>query len=325
MFVISKTPLRISFSGGGTDLKEFFEKEHGCVINTAIDKYIYIAVHKYYNPNLIFLKYSNTEKVTDPNDIKHPLFREALKLTGVKGVEITSFADIPSTGSGLGSSSSFLVGLLNALYAYQGKMKSAKELAEQACMIERDILKEEGGYQDQYISAYGGFKHIQFNEDGSVLVNPMLISKEKREMLNRKLLMFFTGITRQSSEIHKEQKKNTQNNMEFLKKMKLLTQELKSEIEQGNVDAIGKTMHEGWLMKKELASGISNSTIDNYYDLALKAGAKGGKILGAGGGGFLLLYCDEEDHEKVRRVLRDLQEFSVKLEAEGSRIMYIHD
>jgi len=270
MIVISKTPLRISFCGGGTDVKEFFENEWGCVVNTTIDKYIYIAIHKYYDKSKIFLKYSETEMVDDVNKIRHPLFREALKITGVKGVEITSFADIPSTGSGLGSSSTFLVGLLNALFAYNGTIKSPDEIARLACTIERDILKEKGGYQDQYISAHGGLKYITFNQDGTVFVNPILMPREARDKLNSKLMMFYTGIARNSSSIHQEQDKNTPNNMEYLRKMKELAVNLKSELERGNVAALGKALHDNWLLKKRLCSMISNDAIESTMLMLVK-------------------------------------------------------
>lgn len=320
--IISKTPLRISFVGGGTDLVSFFKHEPGAVVNTTIDKYVYIAIHEYFDKN-ITLKYSKTETVNKIDEIKHPLFREALKITGVTdSVEISSLADVSSKGTGMGSSSSFLVGLLNALYAYKKIRKSPEYIAKEACIIERDILKEEGGYQDQYAGAFGGLNFMQFNPDHSVIVEPIICSREFKQKLNERLMLFFTGITRKSNDIHQEQKKNTEINMPYLRKMKGLALRMKETLEMGDLSSFGKLLHENWLMKKKLADNISNPIIDGYYEKALKAGAAGGKISGAGGGGFLLIYSEPEHHENIRRSLNDIKELKFNFCSEGTRITH---
>lgn len=323
--IISRTPLRITFLGGGTDLKEFFQEEQGCVVNAAINKCVYIAIHKYFDDS-IQVKYSKTEHVDNVEDIEHPLFREAMKLTGVtKGVEIASFADIPSKGSGLGSSSSFLVGLLNALWAHKGETKTPKELAEAACKIEREILKEHGGYQDQYITAYGGLQYIQFNPDNSIIINTINISTNNKELLEKRLLVFYTGITRNSHDIQKQVHSNKEKNKETLQKMKSLATKLKQELENGNLDSFGEILNQGWELKRNMNNAISNDNINNYYEKAKQAGAIGGKLMGAGGGGFLLFYAHEDKHDVIRNALSDLKELEIKFEAQGSKIIYVHE
>jgi D-glycero-alpha-D-manno-heptose-7-phosphate kinase len=323
--IISRTPLRITFLGGGTDLKEFFQDEQGCVVNAAINKCVYIAIHEYFDDS-IQVKYSKTELVDNVEDIQHPLFREAMKLTGVtKGVEIASFADIPSRGSGLGSSSSFLVGLLNALWTYKGENKTPKELAEAACKIEREILKEHGGYQDQYITAFGNMQFIQFNTDNSIMINPINISTENKQLLEKRLLVFYTGITRNSHDIQKQVHGNKEKNKETLQKIKQLTLELKQELENGNLDAFGELLNQGWELKRNMSDAISNNEINNFYEKAKQAGAIGGKLMGAGGGGFLLFYAHENTHNAIRNSLSDLKELEINFEQQGSKIIYIQE
>jgi len=323
--IISKTPVRISFAGGGTDLKEFYSKKAGSVTSTAINKYVYVTVNKKFD-NDIRVSYSKTEIVSNVNDIQHELVREALKLTGItKGVEITSIADIPSHGTGLGSSSSFIVGLLNALYAYKGEMKSAKFLAEQACQIEIDILGSPIGKQDQYIAAFGGLQHIRFNPDESVFIDPVICSPSVKKHLQDSLLLFYTGTTRPSSSVLNEQRANTSSKMDTLEKMQSQSEQIKTAIVSGNLEAFGKLLNEGWLLKKQMASNISNSDIDAYYETAMKAGATGGKILGAGGGGFLLFFCQREKQDAVRSALSNLQETYLAFEPQGSKIIYVGD
>ena len=323
--IISRTPLRVSFAGGGTDLRAFYQHEPGAVTSTAIQKYIYVTVNKKFDES-IRVSYSKTELVDHVDDLHHGLVREAMKLTGIdKGVEITTIADIPSKGTGLGSSSSLTVGLLNALYAYKGSIKSRRTLAEEACKIEIEILGEPIGKQDQYIAAFGGIQHIQFNPDEGVYVDPVICPIEVKRELESNLLLFYTGITRKSSTILKEQSKKTKDKMESLHKMKVLSEEVRDSINRHDVDNVGKILHQGWLFKRELASGITNPEIDNYYQSAIDAGAIGGKILGAGGGGFILVYCKKKVQDKVRAALSDLTEVKFKIEPQGSKIIYVED
>lgn len=322
--IISRTPLRVSFAGGGTDLPSFYLLEPGSVVNTAINKYIYITVNKRFD-DTIRISYSKTEIVDNIEKIEHPVVREALRLLGVtNGIEITSISDVPSKGTGLGSSSSFTVGLLNALHAYKGEYKSAETLAREACKIEREILKEPGGKQDQYIAAYGGLQFIEFHPDESVFVNPVICSKSTKKELEKNLIMFFTGVTRDSTTIHRQQEKNTIAKIDFLRRMKILSEEVRECLMNNNVDKIGKILHENWILKKQLADGISDPMIDALYEKGIKAGALGGKILGAGGGGFLLFYSHEENHDAIREALK-LRELQFRFEQSGSKIIFIEE
>ncbi len=320
--IISRTPVRISFAGGGTDVPYFVEREEGAVVNTSINKYVYITIHKKFDAK-IRVKYSQTELVERIEEIKHPLFREAMRLVGVKGqVEITSFADIPTKGTGLGGSSSFLVGLLQALHAYKGEFIAQEQLAKEACNIEREVLKEEGGYQDQYIAAYGGLNYMEFLKKGAVRVHPILCAQETIQALNQRLLLFYTHTTRESKDIHKKQRQNAEKNWGYLRKIKQLAVELRAALEKGRVEEMGRVLHEGWQQKEQLAEGISNVQTREWYTKALKAGASGGKLCGAGGGGFLLLYCEPEKQAGLRKALQDLKELPFALEHGGSRIIY---
>jgi len=323
--IITRTPFRISFVGGGTDLPEFYRNEPGAVVSTAINKYMYIVVNKRFD-DTIRVAYSRTEIVRGVDEIQHPIVREALKMVGItKGIEIVSIADIPAR-SGLGSSSSFTVGLLNALYAYKGVLKSAEELARGACLIEKDILGEPVGKQDQYIAAYGGFRYIQFNPDETVFTEPIVYSNEGKGKLSQNLLLFYTGDLRKSATILAKQKANTQQRekMVLLKSMRDLAFELRACLTgNGSPDVVGEFLHKDWLLKKQLASGITNSRIEEFYQRALSAGAVGGKLLGAGGGGFLLLYCPEDRQAEVREALSPLLPMELSLEPEGSNIIYV--
>ncbi|MBU1125917.1 MAG: GHMP kinase [Candidatus Omnitrophica bacterium] len=322
--IISRTPLRVSFIGGGTDLSAFYTRETGEVISTAIDKYMYVTVNKRFD-DTIRLSYTRTEIVDRIDQLRHELVRQAMKLTGVtKGIEITTIADIPAKGTGLGSSSSLTVGLLNALYAYKGKRVPTRRLAEEACRIEIDILKEPIGKQDQYIAAYGGMKHFYFKQNGEVVVEPLLVERKTLAYLQDTLLMFYTKVTRSAHSILREQKKNTGDHFEELRSLKQLVVPLRRSLEAGAVGQkeFGLVLHKGWEIKKRLARTISNTTIDRYYRKALDAGATGGKILGAGGGGFLLLYCRKEYQQKVRKALAPLACMPFAFEPEGSRIIY---
>ncbi len=323
--IITRTPFRVSFAGGGTDLKDFYHIEPGAVTTTAINKHMYIIVNERFD-DTIRVSYSRTEIVDDVEEIRHPIVREALRLVGIeKGIEIVSIADIPA-GTGLGSSSSFTVGLLNALYAYKGVLKSAEELARDACKIECDILGEPIGKQDQYIAAYGGLRHIQFNPDDSVFVEMLMCPKGYRDELNRNLLLFYTGTCRDAKSIMREQKaKATEKaKMEILREMRDIAIELRRcLVSNGDLATFGKLLHQGWMLKKQLASSITNDRIDEYYQKALSAGTLGGKILGAGGGGFLLLYCPERYQPRVRQALNHLSTVAFSFEPEGSKIIYI--
>ncbi len=324
--IISRTPLRISFGGGGTDLKAYYENDLGAVTSTAINKYVYVTVNKKFDDK-IRVSYSQTEMVDDVEAIQHDLVREAMKLSGViQGVEITSVADIPSKGTGLGSSSSFTVGLLNALYAFKGEHKSAKTLAEEACRVEIDTLKEPIGKQDQYIAAFGGIQHIQFHPEGNVFVDPVICRKEVRNKLERSLLLFYTGVTRKADSVLRKQEENLgkKDKVASLRRIKELASEIRECLIKGDdLYPIGEYLNQGWREKKKLASEISNKTIDKYYQKAIESGAVGGKLLGAGGGGFLLFYCEEKNKEAVCRALQDLKEAPFKFEPQGSRIIYV--
>ena len=323
--IISKTPLRMSFAGGGSDFKGYYQKGCGVVVSTAIDKYIYVSVNKKFD-NLIRLSYSKTEIVNNVKEIEHNLVREALKFLGItKGIDINYMSDmLPAhEGTGLGASSSLMVGILNALHVYKGEQVTAETLAKEACKIEIEILSHPIGKQDQYAAAYGGFNQIKFNADESVFVTPVACKKETKEKLNKNLLLFYTGLNSQSGAVLPEQKRKIENNLHILDKMVGLTKELKKALDNDNLREFGNILHKGWLYKQKLASKITNPVINSYYEKARTAGAAGGKILGSGGGGFLLFYCKEENQDKVRKALSDLKETSFKIGAEGSKIVYV--
>lgn len=323
--IITKTPFRASFAGGGTDLPAFYEQEDGFVLSTAIESFMYIAVHRFFE-NRIVLKYSSTENVASVDEIQHGLIRECMRITGVdEPVEITSFADIPSKGSGLGSSSSFAVGLISALRAYKGLPVTSEISAALACEVEIGRLGEPIGKQDQYAAAYGGINGITFHKDGSVTVEPIHLEREALRHMEEHLVMFYTGVVRSASGILQEQSRNTSDDRSkfaMLQDMKALGLQLRDSLLKGDVDQIGPAMHEGWLMKKGLASKISLPEIDEAYEAALAAGATGGKLLGAGGGGFLLFYCPPANRPELLRRLSSLRVVPVKLEARGTRVLF---
>lgn len=320
--IIVQTPLRVSLFGGGTDFPTYFREEGGCVLSTAIDKYIFITVKKRFD-DLFRVGYTRTEMVERVEDIQHELFREAIRLTGIKkGIEITSMGDIPSAGSGLGSSSTVTVGTLHALYTYLGEIVPAERLAREACEIEINILGKPIGMQDQYIAAYGGLRYIEFHQDGSVTLEKVELDSRSKRRLNESMLLFFTGKTRQADTILTEQVNNINQRRAILRRMAEMARLAHTELKSGNPDAIGYLLHEAWELKKQLASGISNGEIDIIYDAARRAGAIGGKITGAGGGGFLLLYCPYEKQEAVRDALTGLQELPFRLENDGSKVIF---
>ncbi len=323
--IISKTPLRVSFAGGGSDLKAYYQHGFGAVVSTAINKYIYISCNRKFDDR-IRVGYSKVEIADDINAVEHNLVREALKTTGItKGIDIVYMSDMmpAQEGTGLGGSSAIIVGTLNSLYAFRGQHVSAEQLADEACRIEIDVLSCPIGKQDQYAVAYGGFNYVQFNADGTVFVEPIICSKETKEQLQKNLLFFYTGFKQRSDTILTEQRQKTQDNLSYLDRMVALAQELKKALEQNDLTEFGNILHEGWALKQKLATNITNSQIDDYYEAARKAGASGGKILGSGGGGFLLLYCEEKNQNKVRETLAHLKEASFDFEPQGSRIIYV--
>jgi D-glycero-alpha-D-manno-heptose-7-phosphate kinase len=326
--IITRTPLRISFIGGGSDLPAFYEQEQGAVITTGIDKYIYITVNPKFD-HKIRASYSVTEIVDGINELHHELIREALRLLKIEqGIEITSISDIPSEGTGLGSSSSYTVGLLNALYAYRGAMAGAERLAREACHIEIERCGKPIGKQDQYIAAYGGLQYIRFNPDGGVFVDPVICSPATRQRLQAGLLLLYTSLTRRADDILTEHSQGTQTDeakRASLRRMVGLADQLHEALGRDNLDAFGEILHCGWLEKRKLASGISNGRIDEWYERARSAGAIGGKLLGAGGGGFLLLYADPERHSDICRSLSELRPVPFHFSPQGSKVIYVEE
>lgn len=320
--IIVQTPLRISFFGGGTDFRGYYENMGGCVLSSAIDKYIFVVIKERFDEK-IRIGYTQTEMIDHPSEIKHELAREALLLTGLQqGIEIGTLGDIPSAGSGLGSSSTVTVGLLHAIYAYRGQLVAAEQLAREACHIEIDRLQKPIGIQDQYIAAYGGLRFFQFGPGNVILQQAVKIDIQVKRRLSENLLLFFTGITRQSSSVLKEQKANIDQRRIILDKMKNQARLAYEELQAGNYDHIGLMLDEAWHLKKQLASGVSKPELDELYQTAKDAGALGGKISGAGGGGFLLLYCPPETQKHVRAALSKLQELSFNLENDGSKVIF---
>jgi D-glycero-alpha-D-manno-heptose-7-phosphate kinase len=314
----------MSLVGGGSDLPSYYRRYGGAVISTAIDQYVYVNVNKKFDSG-IRVAYSKTEEVNSVDAIEHKIVRSAmhvLKLSG--GVEITTISDIPARGTGLGSSSSFTVGLLNALAAFQGRHMSSDSLGSLSSHIEIELCKDPIGKQDQYAAAFGGFNFIEFGTDDSVLVSPIIMSSEARVQLEKRMLVFYTGITRSASHILAEQSKLTASDgdkQESLKRMVQLTYHLRSQLQNGNLDSVGEILHENWILKRTLASNISTDQIDSWYGSARESGALGGKILGAGSGGFLMFYAEEDRHEAIKRSL-PLRCMSFKFEPLGSRIIF---
>lgn len=325
--IISRTPLRMSFVGGGSDLPAFYRKQKGAVLSTAINKYVYVNVNKKFD-NGIRIAYSKNEEVSSVDQIEHRLVRAGMQLLELDGgVEITTIADIPSKGTGLGSSSSFTVGLLHALNAYKGRYVSSEQLGQDSCTIEIDMCGEPIGKQDQYAAAFGGFNLIEFNPDESVVVSPVICDPRTIKELERNILIFYTGITRSASSLLKQQSEEIANDdakHRTLVRMVQLAYDMQAELQNNNVAAFGDILHENWILKKSITDGISTSFIDDWYNAARKAGATGGKILGAGAGGFLMLYAPEERHEQIKAALPDLRSIPIGFEPLGSRIIFYH-
>jgi D-glycero-alpha-D-manno-heptose-7-phosphate kinase len=320
--IISKTPLRVSLLGGGTDFRGFYLKHGGAVLTLAIDKFIYAIIKQRFD-DLIVLNYSKKEIVSSVNEIRHELIREAMRKTGIsKGVEITTLADVHSEGTGLGSSSSVTVGLLNVMYAYQGLQVPAERLAQEACEIEIDILGKPIGVQDQLIAAHGNLCFAEFHTDGSISVAKLDLSGEAKRVFVSNLLLFYTNRTRKADTILKEQKANIADHIAELCHLRDLAYEGRQALLEGNFDRIGELLHENWLLKRRLANGISDPQIEEMYETARAAGALGGKITGAGGGGFLLIYCPREKQNAVRAALSQYRELPFMLSRDGSRIIF---
>jgi D-glycero-alpha-D-manno-heptose-7-phosphate kinase len=319
--IITQTPLRIGLLGGGTDLPGFYRENGGRVLNCALDKYIYVIVKQRFDDD-IYVNYSKKEIVSRVEDLEHELVREAMQMTGVtKGVEITTLADIPSAGSGLGSSSAVTVGLLHALFAYQGRQVSAEELAERACAIEIDRCGKPIGKQDQYIAALGGIRDIRFGPGDDVVAEEVDLGAADRRALQRQIMLFYTGITRSANKILAEQSANMDATRPQLGLLRDLAGFAAERLRSGDVDAIGPAMRESWEAKRKLASGVSNGDIDAAVSRALAAGASGAKLTGAGGGGFLLVICPVEHQRAVRQSLAGMRELPVKLDRLGSRVV----
>ncbi len=320
--VITQTPFRMSFFGGGTDFPGFYEKYGGQVLSTSIDKYCYLTVRHLppffeYANNIM---YSKCEHTKHAEEIQHPAVRNAMKFLDMHDLTVLYDADLPAR-TGLGTSSSFAVGLLSAFYALKGKYVDKKRLAEEAIYLERVLCQESGGVQDQIAAAYGGFNKIVFSADGFE-VNPLVISNEKKRRLNDNLLLFFTGLSRFSSEIQVEQEKNLERKNQQLLRMKDMVDEAEKILVQGDVDDFGRLLDQEWRLKREINGKVSNVLIDEYYETAMKNGALGGKLLGAGGGGFLLLYAQKEKQAAVRESLSGLMQIPFRFETGGNRILY---
>lgn len=300
--IITRAPLRISFVGGGTDIKEFYSRYPGRVISTSIDKFVYIVTHSGYSDNFI-MKYSKTETVRDVSEIVHDRFKESIIKMGIeKGIEIASFADL-SSGTGLGSSSSFSVALMKALYANKGKKISKEEAAQAACELEIDILREPIGKQDQYATAYGGLNVITFNTDGTVTVEPIFMDFKFKSKFENHMMLFFTGMTRPASSVLSEQKKKIDENFETYKKMSDSVLVFRDKLLSQDLRGMAEMLHEAWQRKKTLASSVTNNATDALYETAINAGAWGGKILGAGGGGCLLFMAEPGLQQKIQEAL----------------------
>ncbi len=321
--VMTKAPLRITFVGGGTDLPFYYEnREFGAVVSAAINKYIYVTVNKKFDDK-IRVSYSKTEIVDEIDQIQHPTVREALRLLNItKGIEIVSISDIPSNGTGLGSSSTFLVSLLHALHSYKGELVDSETLAREAVSIEREILKEPGGKQDQYAAAYGNLNLMKFYRNGNVNLIPVTSQADKINRIEDSLMLFYTGKGRSSLGIHSDQIINSEVNMEAYDEMKALTEPTFRAINNGDVESLGRLVHDNWILKKKLSKKISDDWIDRIYHRALELGAIGGKIVGAGGGGFILIIADPSKHEPLLKGL-GLEMTGFKFTHSGSRVIFV--
>jgi D-glycero-alpha-D-manno-heptose-7-phosphate kinase len=323
--IISQTPYRVSFAGGGTDLPAFYRQEPGAVLSTTIDQHMYVTIHRRFEPN-IRVSYSHTEVASTLDEVKHDLVREAMRQVEIdEPLEITTIGDVPA-GTGMGSSSSLAVGLLNALYAYRNRVVSPQLLAEQACRIELEVLGKPIGRQDQYAAAYGGVNYIRFHANDRVDVEPVPCGAETLAELERRTLVVYTEQTRDANEILERQSGATADRMEELRQMRDLAGEMRLALAgAGDLDRFARLLHEGWELKRSLGFGISNERVNEWYEAARKAGATGGKLLGAGGGGFLLLMAPPWRHRAIREALGRPRELPFRIAAHGSRNIFIHN
>ena len=322
--IITKTPFRMSFFGGGTDMESFFMENGGAVLSTTFDKYCYVNVRhlpRFFDYSTE-LSYAKIERVTDVNDIQHPAIREAMKMLDMHEIRLTYEADLPAR-SGLGTSSSFAVGMINAFYALKGKYADKKKLADAAIYLERELCKEAGGWQDQIAASYGGFNRINFNSDGYEVL-PLIINPERKRQLNNNLMMFFTGFTRFSSDVQKANASNKADKVNQLKEMLALVDEAEKVLvdKQSDLDEFGRLLDHTWRIKRKTGNTVSTNSIDELNDKGLKAGALGGKLLGAGGGGFLVFYVEPDKQEKVKKAMEDLLYIPFEFEDGGTRVIH---
>lgn len=326
--IITQTPFRMSFFGGGTDMESFFTKYGGAVLSTTFDKYCYVNIRHLprFFDYTTELSYSRTERVTDINDIEHPAIRNAMKMLDMHEIRLTYEADLPAR-SGLGTSSSFAVGMLNAFYALKGKYANKKKLANEAIYLERELCNEAGGWQDQIAASFGGFNRINFNTDGTYDVLPVIISPERKNMLNNNLMMFFTGFTRFSSDVQKANaasKESQESKEKRLLEMRNLVDEAENILtnKDTDLDDFGRLLDHTWKLKRKTGVAVSTNSIDGLYDKGIQAGALGGKLLGAGGGGFLVFYVQPEYQEIVKEAMKDLMYIPFKFEDGGTRVIH---
>ncbi|MBW7908801.1 MAG: kinase [Kiritimatiellae bacterium] len=322
--IISRTPFRVSFFGGGTDFPDYYREHGGAVLSTAINKYCYLSVHSLgpFFKHRLRVSYAQTETVKHPTEIKHPLIRECLAHLGLDaGMEINHVADLPGR-TGLGSSSSFTVGLLHALHAFRGESPNAEQLAQEAIVVERERVGDSGGHQDQYAAAFGGLHRYDFSAKG-IAATPIEIPPKRKAELSARLLLFFTGVESSAQDILQEQQKNTARNLTSLREMRAMVDHAqKLLVGSEDLDSFGRLLHAAWMHKRSLSSGISNTAIDDAYDAAMRAGAIGGKLLGAGGRGFLLLYARPSQQPKLREAMKGLTEIPFEFSDEGSRVIF---
>lgn len=320
--IITRAPFRVSFCGGGSDLPSFYEKYGGCVLSTTIRKYMYLTAHTSFVKDEIVLKYSKTEIVHNLDEIEHKIFRQCLKDFDISGVEISSMADIPS-GTGLGSSSTFTVALLHLLYTYKGEYVSKYKLAKDACIVEIEKMSKKIGKQDQFAAAFGGLRFYEFMPSGFVNVEPVIMSPDSYKKLENNLMMFYIGGKHVAEKILEEQSVNMGSVSKAVvqKQMCDIARSLKEELQKNNVDAMGELLHQNWILKKTLASGISSPLIEEIYEKAMASGAMGGKLLGAGGAGFMLFYVQEGQQNAVRTALSNFREMDFEIDNSGSSIV----
>ncbi|MFO0875791.1 MAG: galactokinase [Gemmataceae bacterium] len=323
--IISRTPYRVSFAGGGTDLPAFYRDEPGAVLSVAIKKHMHVTVHRRFEPTTR-VAYSQTEIVEDFRDLQHDLVREAIRWTGIEEpLEITTIGDVPA-GTGMGSSSSLAAGLLSALYAYKGQLFSAERIARESCILELDVLNKPIGRQDQYAAAFGGLNYIQFMPDHTVRVEPVPCRAEVLTELERRTLLLYTGQTRSADKILSRQSDATKANRRILRKMRDLADEMRHTLAgHGDLDSFARLLHVAWELKRQQGCGISNERIDGWYDMARKLGATGGKLLGAGGGGFLLLLAPPERHAAIVEALGSPRQLDFRIDPHGSRCVFVEN